>query len=132
MGSPTSFGQSWGWVNEGQLGLGKGGAARAGEGHLETKLSTGRRWGHWWEPCARGLAGGWQVWLSLEETAVVTGLPGHRVEPGRVRPGRGAQGEERWGCEEPVHRAQATGLLSLRRNDPGSWWLVSLTRGGLF
>lgn len=27
-----------------------------------------------------------------------------------------------------MHRAQATGLLSLRRNDPGSWWLVSLTR----
>lgn len=26
-----------------------------------------------------------------------------------------------------MHRAQATGLLSLRRNDPGSWWLVSLT-----
>lgn len=55
MGSPTSFGQSWGWVNEGQLGLGKGGAARAGEGHLQTRLSTGGVTG------GSPLPVGWQV-----------------------------------------------------------------------
>lgn len=82
MGSPTSFGQNWVWIDERQLGLAKGGAARAGVGGLETRLSAGRRRGHWWEPCARGVAGGWRVGLSLAETAAVTGLPGHRLQPG--------------------------------------------------
>lgn len=39
------------------------------------------RLARWWEPCAVGLPGCWQVWRWLAERLAL-GLPRYRVEPG--------------------------------------------------